>query len=192
MNPTLQKVFDIFDTISHWIPHALGVLLLLGLLYFVYYKVKNRKTDEPEGDEESNDSLGNHRSHRSASWFRLRRNLRRALSTLKANVYGRHHRYQIPWFLLIGETGSGKTEALHHTDITLPLGAPRENIEGSREGWKWWFFDQGIVIDVDGDYVLRTDGHPTDHKGWKQLLKLLQNHRPQRPIDGIILTRTRH
>ncbi len=188
MNPTLQQAYSTFKSISYWIPHTLGVLLLLGLLYFVYYKVKNRKTDEMEDNEASTQTKGNHRSHRSASWFRLRRNMRRAMATLKANVYGRHHRYQIPWFLLIGETGSGKTEALHHTDITLPLGAPQENMEGSREGWKWWFFDQGIVVDVDGDYVLRTDGHPTDHKGWKKLLKLLQSHRPQRPIDGIILT----
>ncbi len=188
MNETLQMVYSAFKTFSYYIPHTLATLLLLGLSYFVYYKIKNRKDEDVPEDEDTPAAFGGQRSHRSASWFRLRRNLRRALATLKANVYGRHHRYQIPWFLLIGETGSGKTEALRHTDITLPLGAPAENLEGSREGWKWWFFDQGIVIDLDGDYVLRTDGKPADNKGWRSALKLLQSNRPQRPVDGIILT----
>ncbi len=187
MNAILQQVYSVTSAVSYYIPHTLGALLLLGLCWFVYYKIKNRKTDAMEG-ENADKTFDSQRKHRSASWFRLRRNLLRAMSALKANVYGRNHRYQIPWFLLIGESGSGKTEALHHTNITLPLGAPQENTEGSREGWKWWFFDQGIVIDVDGDYVLRTDGQSTDHKGWRQLLKLLQTHRPQRPLDGIILS----
>ncbi|MCA9482122.1 MAG: hypothetical protein KC553_00125 [Nitrospina sp.] len=189
MNDILQTAYKTVSAFSYYIPHALASLLLLGLSAFIYIKIKNRKgEDEETGGLEEDQDPGSPRHHRSASWFKLRKNLRRALATLKANVYGRHHRYQIPWFLLVGETGSGKTEALHHTDITLPLGAPEENLEGSREGWKWWFFDQGIVIDVDGDYVLRTDGQPTDHRGWRHVLNLLQKNRPQRPVDGIILT----
>ncbi len=189
MNDILQTLYRTVSAFSYYIPHTLATLLLIGLSTFIYFKIKNRKsTDDSALPEDEGKALGHQPRHRSASWFKLRRNLRRALSTLKANVYGRHHRYQIPWFLLIGETGSGKTEALHHTEITLPLGAPEENLEGSREGWKWWFFDQGIVIDVDGDYVLRTDGQETDHRGWLHVLNLLQKHRPQRPVDGIILT----
>ncbi len=166
MDALLDTAYRLFSAFSYYLPHTLAGLVLLGLSLFIFLKIKNRNRQDDNDEEQRESTFGNQRKHRSASWFRLRRNLRKALSTLKANVYGRHHRYQIPWFLMIGETGSGKTEALRHTEITLPLGAPQENLEGSREGWKWWFFDQGIIIDVDGDYILRTDGEPTDHRGW--------------------------
>ena len=193
MEAFLQILTRYLSVLAYYLPHILGTLLLIGLSVFIAYKVKKRPAPQEEGEEpgtEPGESGGflARRRYRAASMFRLRRNLRRALSLLKANVYGRNYKYQIPWFLMVGETGSGKTEALRQNEITLPLGAPEENLEGTREGWQWWFFDQGIVIDVDGDYILRTDGAPADHRGWRNLLKLLQSNRPQRPIDGVILT----
>jgi type VI secretion system protein ImpL len=42
-------------------------------------------------------------------------------------------------------------------------------------------------MDVAGDFVLRTDG-TANHRGWNSILRLLQKHRPQRPLDGLVLT----
>jgi type VI secretion system protein ImpL len=50
----------------------------------------------------------------------------------------------------------------------------------------WYFFDEGVVLDVAGDFVLRPDG-TARHRGWNTILRLLQKHRPQRPLDGLVL-----
>lgn len=59
---------------------------------------------------------------------------------------------------------------------------------GERDECKWWFFEKGIVIDVSGDLVLQADGFSSNEKLWRLFLRLLQKHRPERPIDGVVLT----
>lgn len=124
----------------------------------------------------------------SVSPYQLRQSFARALKLLKGSVAGKNYRYQIPWFLLIGEAGSGKTALLGNTGLSLPLGRPDGGGSSTGRGCQWWFFDQGIVLDIAGDYVLRADGHSADDRGWQTLVRLLQQHRAERPIDGVILT----
>lgn len=117
----------------------------------------------------------------------LKRSFAEAMRTLKTHVSGRDYRYHVPWFLCIGEAGSGKSTLLGTTGLNLPLGAP-DQAPASGAGCDWWFFDRGIVLDVSGEYVLRSDGKTSDQRGWQTLLGLLLKYRPQRPIDGVILT----
>ena len=68
------------------------------------------------------------------------------------------------------------------------MGRPESETLGSRDGCNWWFFDEGIMLDIDGELVLRRDGKSHDARGWKALLDSLLKNRPQRPIDGVVLT----
>lgn len=117
----------------------------------------------------------------------LRQSFAQSLKLLKAHVAGKNYRYEIPWFMVVGEAESGKTTALRHTGLYLPLGEPYED-DFVQQRCSWWFFDRGVVLDVAGDFVLRADGTTSDEKGWSGLLRLLQRHRPERPIDGVVLT----
>ncbi|HEU4386678.1 MAG TPA: type VI secretion protein IcmF/TssM N-terminal domain-containing protein, partial [Blastocatellia bacterium] len=106
---------------------------------------------------------------------------------MKSYVTGRDYRYQLPWFLLLGESGSGKTTALAASGLELPLKSPHDPPPSFRPGVNWCFFNKGVVLDVAGDYVLRNDAITSDESGWHTLLRLLLKHRPQRAIDGVIL-----
>lgn len=118
----------------------------------------------------------------------LKASFKRAVRLMRASVTYRDHRYHLPWFLMIGEADSGKTTALLESGLDHSLERPVEQAGGVKQGVNWFLFDRGVVLDVAGDIVLRPDGEPADGEGWNQLARLLQKHRPERPLDGIVLT----
>jgi type VI secretion system protein ImpL len=123
-----------------------------------------------------------------ASPLQLRQVFAESIQWLRANVGGRNYRYQIPWFMMIGEAGSGKTTVLGNTRMNLLPGQPAAFEDGAGQECGWWFFDKGIVLDIAGDLVVGGHGKRADEQGWHTLLALLQRHRPQRPLDGVIVT----
>ncbi|HEY0005637.1 MAG TPA: type VI secretion protein IcmF/TssM N-terminal domain-containing protein [Pyrinomonadaceae bacterium] len=174
------------------------ILLVVGLLLFLYLVLKKARQPlapkqalvvQPAPGEvaaPSDNSPAGFAQHGSSPG--LRASFRRALRLLKTHVTGRDYLYQMPWFLMIGEVESGKTTLLANTGLNQPLGQPSEQVDGLKQGINWCFFDRGVVLDVAGDYVLRADGQTANSKGWNTITRLLQKHRPERPLDGIILT----
>ncbi len=127
----------------------------------------------------------------------LRKSFADAVSTLKLTVSEADYRYSIPWYLLLGEAGSGTTTALHKSGLYLPAGSPfsglRDGESTEKQPCNWWFFERGIVLDVAGEIFLRTDPgsmdrYTSDSRMWQSLIRMLQKYRPKRPIDGIVLT----
>jgi type VI secretion system protein ImpL len=160
-------------------------LLLAGTAVFLFLVIRrSRKISftaakaEPEKKESSGTEFLQFTSD-----LELRTSFRRALRTLKTYVTGRDYRYRAPWYVLAGESKSGKTSLLESNGLDIPV---NELIEKNRR-LNWYCFDQGVVIDVAGDFVLRSDG-TANSRGWNTILRLLQKHRPQRPLDGLVLT----
>lgn len=118
----------------------------------------------------------------------LKTSFSRAMRLLRSHVTRRDYRYRLPWFLVVGEAQSGKTTLLANSGLDLPLGGPAEQVHGVRQGVNWFFFDRAVVLDVDGDFVLRQDGETSNNRGWATISRLLQKHRPERPLDGVVLT----
>jgi hypothetical protein len=167
------------------------VLLLIGIvfLYVVIRKARRSSAAGAEaGDGEGGDAGKAQASQLSVRGSRvwLRLSFSRAMRQIRA--YGKGSLYRIPWYLMVGEEQSGKTTALVGTGLDLLTDEPDEERAGFKQGVNWFFFDQGIVLDVAGDFVLRADGAAPNANGWEYLLKLLRHHRPERPLDGIVLT----
>lgn len=115
------------------------------------------------------------------------------LGLLQQHGNGKKARYETPWFLAVGETGVGKSTLLANNGLPLALSTPTQYHDPEHsKGCDWWFYNDGIVLDVTGDCVLYEDSKTgrwvSDDHGWRALLKLLAKERPQRPIDGLILT----
>ena len=120
-----------------------------------------------------------------ASDVELRTSFRRALRVLKSHVIGRDYLYRVPWYILAGESKSGKTSLLDSNGLEVSIS---DSIESKKSRQlNWYFFDDGVVIDVPGDFVLRQN-KTANHRGWNTILRLLQSYRPQRPLDGLVLT----
>jgi type VI secretion system protein ImpL len=118
----------------------------------------------------------------------LGRSFRQAIRLLRQRIPGRDFRYRVPWFLMMGETGSGKTSLLNSVGLPQPLGMIGGDPFALRKGLTWWMFTNGIVLDIDGNMVLSSDGRSSDEGTWGHFLALLRRNRPERPIDGVIVT----
>ena len=100
--------------------------------------------------------------------------------------------YDLPWYVIIGAPGSGKTTALLNSGLKFPLeqrvgkGALR-GVGGTRN-CDWWFADEAVFLDTAGRYTTQDSDASSDSVGWSEFLALLRKYRARRPINGVILT----
>ncbi|MCK9797382.1 type VI secretion system membrane subunit TssM [Pseudomonas sp. MAFF 302030] len=121
----------------------------------------------------------------------LRQRMDEALALLKKAKLGgdeRRNLYELPWYVIIGPPGSGKTTALVNSGLHFPLaaqlGAGAVRGVGGTRNCDWWFTDQAVLLDTAGRYTTQ-DSHATvDKAAWLGFLDLLKNQRSRRPIDG--------
>lgn len=95
--------------------------------------------------------------------------------------------YSLPWYVVVGEPGSGKTEAIRHSNIGFPPGLQDElQGTGGTINMNWWFTNQAVFLDTAGR-MLFEDVAPGSTNEWKEFLRLLKKARPNCPINGMIL-----
>ncbi|MBT3376057.1 MAG: hypothetical protein HN742_21725 [Lentisphaerae bacterium] len=103
--------------------------------------------------------------------------------------------YSVPWFLVAGESGSGKTELIRRSQLRFPPGLQDylQGMGGTRD-MHWWFTSEAVVIDTAGRmFVSDADGSTSEEdrhlwdRQWHEFLRLLNTSRKQCPINGLIL-----
>lgn len=95
--------------------------------------------------------------------------------------------YSMPWYLLVGEPGSGKTEAIRRSQVGFPPGLqdPLQGAGGTIN-MNWWFTIHAVILDTAGRLMFE-ETPPGQTSEWQELLKLLRTSRPNCPINGMIL-----
>jgi type VI secretion system protein ImpL len=96
--------------------------------------------------------------------------------------------YVLPWYLMMGESGSGKSTAINSARLSSPFSGTQRasGISGTRN-CDWWFFDHSIIIDTAGRYAMPIDSG-RDNDEWQKFLSLLAKYRKKEPIHGLIMT----
>ncbi|KLV03731.1 type VI secretion protein IcmF [Photobacterium aquae] len=176
----------------------LVVLLVLTLLWGainIAHQARNKHQNAKavktllDGNDEA--SLLNEATQREIETLRTR--IVQALTVLNGSVLKRGKSvYQLPWYILIGPPGTGKTTALHNSGLEFPLkdklgDDPLAGVGGTRH-CDWWFTNQAVLIDTAGRYTTQDSNREQDSKAWFGFLGLLKKHRTRRPINGAIVT----
>jgi type VI secretion system protein ImpL len=109
-----------------------------------------------------------------------------------AALAGRPYVYELPWYVIIGAPGAGKTTALVNSGLEFPLAAQLgkkavRGIGGTRN-CDWWFTNDAVLIDTAGRYTTHDSHRAADRTAWLGFLDLLAQYRPGRPINGVLLT----
>ncbi|NML13622.1 type VI secretion system membrane subunit TssM [Azohydromonas caseinilytica] len=108
-------------------------------------------------------------------------------------AWARPYVYELPWYVIIGAPGAGKTTALVNSGLEFPLadqpgaGQALRGVGGTRN-CDWWFTDQAVLIDTAGRYTTQDSHQAADRAAWLGVLDLLKRYRPRRPVNGVLLT----
>lgn len=120
----------------------------------------------------------------------MRERFEEAAATLKAKP-GSQSLYELPWYVIIGAPGSGKTTVLVNSGLRLPLGDRygREGLKGvgGTRNCAWLFTDEAVFLDTAGRFTTQDSDARSDAAGWKEFLALLKKFRTRRPVNGVIL-----
>ncbi|AWU95002.1 type VI secretion system membrane subunit TssM [Azospirillum ramasamyi] len=121
----------------------------------------------------------------------VRKRMDAVLARLRKRRGGRYL-YQLPWYLVIGAPGSGKTTALANAGFGAAAAdgsvvEPLAGLAGTRN-CDWWFTDRAVLIDTAGRYTTQDSRRAVDGRVWSGLLDLLKEHRPLQPANGVLLT----
>ncbi len=118
----------------------------------------------------------------------LRKSFSRAMREMRDSQLGgggRQALYALPWYVMIGPPGVGKTTAIGRSGLKFPLRSaqvPIRGIGGTRN-CDWWLANEAVLIDTAGRYTSE-DG---DREEWHEFLSLIKKHRRRRPLNGVLV-----
>ncbi len=180
-----------------WLPR-LVVIMLIGLSVGGYYL--SRRLRAGRANKAMVDELASTRSAAppqddlsSEDIRAMEERAAKALELMRGARVGpaRELVYELPWYVIIGPPGAGKTTALHNCGLHFPVAqevgaAPVRGIGGTRTT-DWWFTDRAVLIDTAGRYTTQDSEQAADSKAWNGLLDLLKRYRPRQPLTGVIV-----
>jgi len=170
----------------------LGILGLgLGLLFLRKLWLKRREQHFVDQIIEQDDSyLKTVDDKESARLRELQDSWKEAIESLKSSHLKKYGNplYVLPWYMVIGESGSGKTTAIKSAGLSSPFAdvSRTSGISGTKN-CDWWFFEQAIIIDTAGRYAIPVD-EGRDKEEWQKFLNLLVKYRKRESLNGLIVT----
>jgi type VI secretion system protein ImpL len=92
--------------------------------------------------------------------------------------------YSLPWYLIMGPEGAGKTEAIKSTGLFSALIPLRT--EGGTQNCDWWVSNTMVMLDTAGRYAFPAE-ITLDRAEWYRLLRLIRHYHGREPLNGIIV-----
>ena len=183
---------------------AIIILIILWGLNNLRIQMQTKKQNDDlvvDLQENNKDLKTDHASGQSAEELhQLNQRFAQALATLKKLKFKGSRTskalYELPWYIIIGPPGSGKTTALVNSTLDFPLAeqfgkGALQGVGGTRN-CDWWFTNDAILIDTAGRYTTQDSHRVIDSSAWEGFLNLLKKNRRRRPINGAIIAISIH
>ncbi|WP_347265996.1 type VI secretion system membrane subunit TssM [Paracoccus sp. (in: a-proteobacteria)] len=111
------------------------------------------------------------------------------LATLARSRLGkRRFLREMPWYVIIGPPGTGKTTALRQSGLSFPI-ALTDDLKGvgGTRNCDWFFTETAVLVDTAGRYTEQASDPERDAAEWAGFLDLLKKHRGRRALNGVIV-----
>ncbi len=175
---------------------AILILVFLWGLNNIRKVMQSKKANDQiiGGLIESEDSLDSAKTNQSTEEIGiLKERFEEALGVLKKSQksHSSKNLYELPWYIIIGPPGSGKTTSLLNSGLNFPLsskfGKDALRGVGGTRNCDWWFTDDAVFLDTAGRYTTQDSDSELDKTAWFGFLDLLKRYRKRRPINGILV-----
>lgn len=162
---------------------VVGGYLLVRVLHRLYVVIRVRSTLTLQSAEQKRQArLASPETSLKNAW-------NNAVATLRSSSLRRFGNplYVLPWYLIIGQSGTGKTTALTRARLSSSIQRVRQGDSlAQTANYDWWYFDEAVVLDCAGRYVA-ADDNEQDRKEWNLGLDLLAKYRSREGINGLVL-----
>jgi type VI secretion system protein ImpL len=123
-----------------------------------------------------------------AEILQMQQEFQKAIAALKSSKLaraGENALYALPWNLIVGPPGAGKTTALRNSGLQFPYmstsGGGVRGVGGTRN-CDWWLTNEAVLLDTAGRWTTEDE----DRDEWIGFLELIKKFRPEKPLNGII------
>lgn len=170
---------------------VVAILALVGVILYRRYKaMKAAKAIEKALNAQAEEQARMVRPEQQQAVRELQAEFSRAVGSLKSTKLGKsgvEALYALPWYVIIGPPGAGKTTALRNSGLQFPYLSQRtgggvKGVGGTRN-CEWWLTNEGVLLDTAGRYTTDDD----DRDEWFSFLDLLKKHRPAKPLNGLLV-----
>lgn len=173
---------------------AIGLTALTVILLVVVVVVQRRRARRAANNIENALSmqaaqqLQNVRPDQHAEIRSMQDEFGKAIKSLKTSKLGggSNALYALPWYVIIGPPGSGKSTALRNSGLNFPYlsqaGGGVRGVGGTRN-CEWWLTNEAVVLDTAGRYTTEEE----DRDEWFSFLDMLRKNRPEKPVNGVIV-----
>lgn len=168
---------------NRWLATAAWGIIALGWLTArVMKRLQLLEKQQKQQREEAQDPL-------SVELNAQRRYLDRWLLRLQRHLDSRRYLWQLPWYMVIGPAGSGKTSLLEEGFPSDVIYTP-EVVRGAEQRVYLTphVGKQAVIFDIDGVLCEQPDADVLHRRLWEQALDWLVEKRARQPLNGIIIT----
>jgi len=185
---------------------VIAAILILTAAYGLYRLVRLLRTDEAllrriltsKADSADPDGLSEVRAVRlvvSKAVGQIKR-LRGASQGWRRLLESKRYLYELPWYMIIGTPGAGKTTAILNSGLDFPLAEQMGVVSlpgaGGTVNCDWWFTNKAVLIDTAGRYSDQNEQGNAEAAAmnaaeWRGFLGALRKYRTRAPINGVIL-----
>jgi type VI secretion system protein ImpL len=178
-----------------WIAIAGTTLIILTLIAIV--AVRQLKAARAAGDIEkalaaqASVEAANARPDLQEEVQAMQAEFSKAIAALKSSKLargrgGKEALSVLPWYMIIGPPGSGKSTALRNSGIKFPYLSSRgggvKGVGGTRN-CEWWLTNEAVILDTAGRYTTEDE----DRDEWFSFLDMLKRNRAKKPVNGLIV-----
>lgn len=175
-----------------WVGIAVSVLALLVLVAIIVWRAvqagRAAREIEKSLSKQAVAQSQNARPDQQADIDAMQTEFSKAIRTLRSSRLSRRGDAlaALPWYVLIGPPGAGKSTALRNSGLQFPYLSARgggvRGVGGTRN-CDWWLTNEAVILDTAGRYATESD----DQEEWVSFLEILRRNRPRRPINGVLV-----
>ncbi|EXU74047.1 type VI secretion system membrane subunit TssM [Erwinia mallotivora] len=196
---------------NHWLETSLNRQIAIGLCYFLWILLQLipqlyrawfnskllRNLQEQNTDHAEQAATGELLNTRFSEAAMLLKKIQFSAHQQKKTYgwlqrFNAQYLYQLPWYMIVGAPGAGKTTALINSGLEFPLSdslgkTALRGVGGTRH-CDWWFTQQAVLLDTAGRYTLQESQRVRDASEWQTFITLLKRYRTRQPVNGVIMT----